>query len=697
MAMIGRQFMVRRLLQVWLVVIAIGLPPAMLLADDAVPAGSDWLHVGGDSGGSRYSPLEQINHKNVWRLERAWTWRHGDLERVPEQREFAGFNTTPILLPADAGGALVLCTPFNRLVALDPASGKERWSFDPKIGFGKTPARLGCLGVSYWRDPKARPAAACTYRVFAGTSDRRLLAVDAITGAPCSGFGSNGQVDVNPLFAASALAPADPWDVQFSAPPVLVNDVLVIGHVDNRKNLAAGAPSGEIRAFDARSGAFLWSFDPVPHNPEDPQARNWTAESLANTGGGNAWGQLSVDEKRDLVFVPTSSASPDWFGGARPGDNRYANSLVALRGSTGKVVWHFQTVHHDVWNRDTPSQPMLVDIRKDGRRIPAVVILTRQSLVFVLNRETGVPLFPVEERPVPTAGVAGELLSKTQPFPLKPPPLMKTQLGPDDAWGLTFWDQNRCRELIAGAGHGELYTPPDDKGWIMFPGPAGGMNWGGGAFDPKQNLLVTNLAQIGMYLKLLPRAEVTPAEDADPRRGTPTGPPGSIQGTPWAIEQHALLGPSGLPCTSPPWSTLVGVDLAAGEIRWSVPLGTISTRTSLRLPPFKWGGAVAGGPIVTAGGITLVGSTADAKLRAFDTETGHELWSVALPSPAHANPMTYAVNGRQYVVVAAGGDALVSPETIDDYLVAYALPDEYLKRQPQAGASALDSGPASVP
>ena len=274
---------------------------------------------------------------------------------------------------------------------------------------------------------------------------------------------------------------------------------------------------------------------------------------------------------------------------------------------------------------------------------------------------------------------------------------MKTQLGPDDAWGLTFWDQNQCRELIAGAGHGDLYTPPDDKGWIMFPGPAGGMNWGGGAFDPKHNLLVTNLAQIGMYLKLLPRAGVPPAEDADPQRGTPMGPPGTIQGTPWAIEQHALLGPSGMPCTSPPWSTLVGVDLAAGEIRWSVPLGTIDKLTSPRLPPFKWGGPVAGGPIVTAGGITLVGSTADAKLRAFDTETGHELWSVLLPSPAHANPMTYAVNGRQYVVVAAGGDALVSPETIDDYLVAYALPDEYLKRQPQAGAPALDSGPASVP
>ncbi|MCL4780644.1 MAG: pyrroloquinoline quinone-dependent dehydrogenase [Gammaproteobacteria bacterium] len=695
--MTRRQGNARHLPGLWLLLFVTGASLAAPRAREPAAPNSDWLHVGGDAGGSRYSPLDQINRKNVWRLERAWTWQHGDLERFPEQQPYAGFHATPILLPAEAGGALVLCTPFNRLVALDPETGKERWGFDPQVRFSQSPARLKCLGVSYWRDSKAVPNAACAHRIFSGTSDRRLLAVDAITGTPCAGFGDNGQVDVTPLIAAGALAPADPWGVQFSAPPVLVNDVLVIGHINNMKNLAARAPSGEIRAFDARTGKFRWSFDPVPRNPADPQAGTWTPESLANTGGGNAWSLLSVDVKRDLVFVPTSSASPNWFGGTRPGDNRYANSVVALRGSTGKVVWHFQTVHHDVWDWDTPAQPMLVDIPKGGRRIPAVVVLTKQSLVFVLNRDTGVPLFPVEERPVPTDGIAGDVLSKTQPFPVKPPPLMKTRLTPDDAWGLTFWDQNQCRDLIASARHGEIFTPPSEQGWIMFPGSAGGMNWGGGAFDPARNLLVTNLAQIGLYLKLMPRDTVAATSGFDPRRGAPMGPPGIIEGTPWAVEQRILLGPTMMPCTSPPWSTLVGVDLAAGEIRWSVPLGTIDKLAPIPMPPLRWGAPVAGGPIVTAGGITLVGSTADARLRAYNTETGAEIWSTPLPSSAHANPMTYAVNGRQYVVIAAGSHMFINPKTIDDYLVAYALPGEYLRRQPQAGAKALDSGRASVP
>ncbi len=644
----------------------------------AKPDPAGWAEVGGDQGGSRYSPLNQIDRKNVWRLERAWTWRHGDFARFPDRRPFSGFHATPILLPEAAGGSLVLCTPFNRLVGLDPVAGKQRWSFDPQIAVPKGPTRLKCLGVTYWRDSRAPAGQHCAHRILSGTNDRRLIAIDATDGKPCTDFGTSGQVDVNPLFAAEKPAPADRWGVQFSAPPVVVNGVLVIGHVNNMKNQSASAPSGAVRAFDARTGAFLWSFDPVPRSKEQPQAADWTPESMVSTGGGNAWSLLSVDEQRDLVFVPTSSASPNWFGGTRPGDNRYANSVVALRGSTGEVAWSFQTVHHDVWDWDTPSQPLLVDVPKDGKSVPAVVVLTKQSLVFVLDRVTGKPLFTVEERPVPTDGVAGEALSPTQPFPVRPPPLMKTRLTPDDAWGLTFWDQNRCRDLIAGARHGDIFTPPSDKGWIMFPGSAGGMNWGSGAWDPERSLLVTSLAQIGLYMKLIPREQVPATEGFDPTRGAPMGPPGIIEGTNWAIEQRILLGPTGMPCTSPPWSTLVGVDLAAGEIRWSVPLGTIDKLAPVPLPSLRWGAPVAGGPIVTAGGLVFIGATGDERLRAFDTETGAELWSTPLPTSAHASPMTYERNGRQYVVIAAGSHMFINPRTIDDYLVAYALPEKYL-------------------
>ncbi|MEO8223835.1 MAG: pyrroloquinoline quinone-dependent dehydrogenase [Gammaproteobacteria bacterium] len=641
-----------------------GAPPAR-------PDPAGWAQVGGDQGGSRYSTLDQIDHRNVWRLERAWTWRHGDLARFPGRRPYSAFQATPILLPEAAGGSLVLCTPFNRLVALDPVSGEERWSFDPQIRVTSVPRPLKCLGVTYWQDTLAPPAQHCAHRILSGTSDRRLVAVDARDGKPCVDFGTKGQLDVNPVLAHARPAPAEAGDVQFPGPPVVVNGVLVIGQVNNMKNRYASAPGGALQAFDARTGAYRWSFDPVPHGKDAGQKAGqnagqnagWTAESTAATGGGNPLSLLSVDEKPDLVFVSTSSVSPQWFGGSRPGDNRHANSVVALRGSTGEIVWSFQTVHHDVWNSGSPSQPLLVLVPRDGRRVPAVIVVTGQSLVFVLDRATGKPLFPVDEHPVPTDGVAGDILSATQPFPARPPPLTNTRLTPADAWGLTFWDQNRCRDLIAGARHGDVFTPPSDKGWIMFPGSAGGTNRGGGAWDPERSLLVTNLAQMGLYLKLVPRGGETRA--------------GSIDGTPWAIEQQDLLGPTGMPCTAPPWAILVGVDLAAGEIRWSVPLGSASGPAPTL--PMNWGAPIAGGPIVTAGGLAFIASTGDARLRAFDTETGTELWSTPLPTSAHAIPMTYERDGRQFVVIAAGGDMFIDGGSIDDYLVAYALPKKYLE------------------
>jgi len=410
----------------------------LMLPALAGAADSDWPVYGHDQGAARFSPLTQINTDNVGELELAWSYRHGDLEKFPDRAAYAGLHVTPILLPAEAGGHLVACTPFSRAFALDPATGEELWSFDPGIELSEVATRLKCLGVAYWKDAQAESGSACEHRIIYGTHDRRIVAVDAKSGEPCADFGDNGAVDVNPLIEAAAVAQPDPAGTTFSAPPVVVNGVVVIGHINNMKNQYPDAPAGVIRAFDARSGALRWEWDPIPRDRSEPHAVDWTDEAMKLTGGANAWSLLSADPERDLVFIPTASAGPNFYGGTRPGDNRWANSVVALRIQTGEFVWGFQAIHHDVWDWDIPAAPMLVDVPIDGELKPAVVVLTKQSLVFVLDRETGEPLIEVEERPVPTDGVPGEVLSPTQPFPVKPPPLMQTSIEPDDAWGLNL-------------------------------------------------------------------------------------------------------------------------------------------------------------------------------------------------------------------------------------------------------------------
>ena len=647
---------------------------AVLLFLSASGWGQDWSYYGYDPGGSRFSPLAQIDRDNVDRLELAWSFRHGDLERNPDRKAFAAFHATPILVPEAAGRSLIFCTPFHRVIALDPGTGELRWSFDPEVSYGDFPTRLKCLGLAYWQDPQASDGAACAHRVYVGTSDRRLIALDARTGRVCKDFGVDGQVDVNPLIKSTPPVPDNLWGIVFSAPPVVVNGVVVIGGINNMKNQYASAANGSIRAFDGRTGALRWVFDPIPHDPGDPEFDHWEPDSLAKTGGANVWSLLSVDQDRDLVFLPTASASPNFYGGTRPGDNRYANSLVALRGATGEVVWHFQAVHHDVWDWDLPAQPMLVDITRDGIKVPVVVLLTKPGMVFVFHRETGEPFFPIEERSVPVDGVQGEVLSPTQPFPVKPPLLMKTGITPEDAWGMTLLDRGACRDMIASSRHGDIFTPPSTDGWIMYPGTGGGMNWGGGAFDPNRNLLITSVSQVGMWLKLMSATDAELNAPFDPSVGAPMGPKAPIRGTPYALKQGILLSPMFMPCTAPPWSSLLGVDLAAGEINWSIPLGVIDKMARMPLP-MKWGTPTAGGPIITAGGLVFVGSTADRRFRAFDIDTGKELWVTDIPKSAHATPMTYAVDGRQFVVIAAGGHMFIDANEIDDYLLAYALPE----------------------
>ncbi len=390
----------------------------------SVASAEEWSYIGGTQAGARYSTLTEINRDNVAELEIAWVYRTGELQRYGEALESSqAFQDTPTIV----AGALIICTPMGRLVALDPASGSERWVFDPKMDLKQTGGHFmpRCRGVTQWIDTSAPAGAHCRHRILYGTWAFRVYAVDAQDGQPCAEFGDQGMV----AFAAGRPLDADEF-IQISSPPVIAGDIVVIGSAISDSS-RADEPSGKVRALDVRTGALRWEFDPAPRDPDDPAAKSWHGDSAANTGAGNVWAPMSVDEERDLVFLATGSASPDYFGGTRPGENRYANSLVALRGASGEVVWQFQLTHHDLWDYDLPAQPILIELQRAGKTIPAVVQLTKQGLVFVFNRETGEPVFPIEERAVPQGGVKGEWLSPTQPFPVAPPPLVAQGIAVD--------------------------------------------------------------------------------------------------------------------------------------------------------------------------------------------------------------------------------------------------------------------------
>jgi quinoprotein glucose dehydrogenase len=632
--------------------------PAMAAAGAA-----GWPHYGGDAGGQRFSPSSQITPDNVERLVPAWTYRTGDLANRPGEIGRSALQGTPVL----AADRLLFCTPFNEVVALDPATGALQWRYDAKIRTDYGPAnQFVCRGVTAWNDAQAHPGSACATRVFMGTTDARVIALDARTGAPCTGFGIAGVVKLDP--GTELLGP---WEFQITSPPVVAGDTLIVGSSIS-DNARADAPKGTVRAFDARTGMPRWEFDPVARGAAE-QPADWPRTSTATgspgpaTGHGNVWAPMSVDEARGLVFLPTSSPSPDFFGGLRSGDNRYANSVVALRAATGAVAWHFQIVHHDVWDYDTPAQPSLVTLHRDGAAVDAVVQVTKQGFVFVFDRDTGKPLFDVEERPVPQRGVAGERLSPTQPYPTAPPPLVPQTLGVDDAWGLTFWDRNACRRLLSGARSEGLYTPPSEQGTVLFPFTGGGANWGGGAFDPASQTLFVNTSRAAHLLTLIPAEGFAAARIATP--GVEISPQ---TGAPWAMKREILLSPFGLPCNPPPWGMLTAVDLATGTIAWESVLGTVRDLAPVPMP-LKWGTPNFGGPIVTAGGLVFIGAALDDYLRAFDARTGKELWKGRLPAGGQATPMTYEWQGRQYVVIAAGGHARAGTR-LGDNLVAYALP-----------------------
>lgn len=622
------------------------------------PPDAEWGSYGRTPLGDRFSPLTGISPANVGGLAVAWRYRSGEAGPAAAGHVRARFSATPIMI----GGRLYFSTPFGKVIALDAATGREIWRFDagvaPNSGFGDFTSR----GVSFWRDTRARAGAPCAARIFAGIVDARLYALDAATGRPCPGFGARGAVD---LRRGLRNAPFEHSEYELTSPPAVIGDTIIAGSAvaDNNR---VDAASGEVRGYDARTGRLKWTWDPVPQNRSDRAYASWQGAEAHRSGAANTWSVIAADPARDLVFLPTSSPSVDYWGGDRIGDNRHANSIVALRASTGAFVWSFQTVHHDLWDYDNAAPPALVDVTVEGRRVPAVVEATKSGQLFVLDRLTGRPLFPVTERPVPASDAAGEQASPTQPFSSLPP-LSPAALAAADLEALPEALRGPCRAALAALRNDGPFTPPGERGSLVMPANIGGGHWGGVAFDPQSEAVIVPVNRIASVVRLIPRADVE-AERARGAGGERLGLEyGRMAGTPYALRRE-FFAAGGVPCTPPPYGSLHAISLRTGRTLWEVPLGTAEP---LGHPEIR-GFVNLGGPILTASGLIFIGATPDASLRAFELATGRELWRGRLPAGARSTPMTYAVGGRQFVVIAAGGDGEIFGRS--DELVAFALP-----------------------
>ncbi|HKH91886.1 MAG TPA: PQQ-binding-like beta-propeller repeat protein [Gemmatimonadaceae bacterium] len=694
--------------------------------DPPAPAADvDWQVTGGEPGQTRFSPLDQIDRTNVKRLRVAWNYRAGDAS--PQNR--SEIQATPIIVR----GVLYSTSPSLALFALRAESGQQLWRFDPFEG--RTREAHANRGVSFWEDGTDR-------RLFY-TVGRRLYSIDATAGRPAAGFGDGGWIDL----ATGLDRDVSRTQLVATSPGVIYKDLVIQG---TRVGEGEGAAPGDVRAFDVRTGKLRWVFHTIPRAGE-PGAETWPADSHGSAGGANSWAGMSVDVARGIVFVPTGSASPDFYGGERLGQNLYANSLLALDAATGRRLWHFQTVHHDLWDRDLPATPNLVNVLHDGRRTDAVAQITKSGFVFLFDRESGRPLFSVEERAVPPSDLAGEQAWPTQPIPVKPAPFARQLMTEADVTDLSAAAHDSALARFRRMRHGNLFTPPSREGTVVLPGFDGGGEWGGAAFDRTTGVLYVNASDVPWIAALRERvqAERGPLRTGDAlyasacvschgadRRGDGARTPslvgvterrsvtelrqiiergrGFMPAFPNLSEEQknaliAYLGgkrdatvaaaparsddpnaapgvvPSrftfsgyerwrdaeGYPAIKPPWGTLSAIDLNTGEYRWRVTLGEHAALTARGIP--RTGTELYGGPIVTAGGLVFIAASQDAKFRAFDKSTGALLWETQLPAAGYATPSTYRVNGKQYVVIAAGGGKLGSPS--GDSYVAFALPD----------------------
>jgi quinate dehydrogenase (quinone) len=648
------------------------VPQVQVAANEEVPVKpvtpdevqKDWKHWGNTTHGDRFAALDQINKGNVAGLEVAWTAHTGD---IPQSN---GSGAEDQNTPLQVGDTLFVCTPYSKVLALDVDSGKEKWRFD---SHATAPNWQRCRGLGYFEETTqkvaatlAEPAqpAACPRRLFLPTTDARLLAINADNGKLCEDFGDHGTVDLK-----AGMGEVKPGYYQQTSTPLVAGNVVVVGG-RVADNFSTGEPPGVVRAYDVHTGKLAWAWD--PGNPAitglPPEGQTYTR------GTPNVWSAMSYDAKLGLIYLPTGNATPDFFGGTRTAqDDKYSSSIVAVDAATGQVRWHFQTTHHDLWDFDLPSQPLLYDLPDGkGSTTPVIVQTSKQGMIFMLNRETGEPVAKVEERPVPQGNIEGERYSKTQPYSVGMPMIGNETLTESDMWGATPIDLLICRIEFKGMRHEGVYTPPGLDRSLQYPGSLGGMNWGSVSVDPNNSLMFVNDMRLGLANYMVPRANVAKNASGIEMGIVP------MDGTPFGAMRERFLSPLGIPCQKPPFGTMSAIDLKSGKVVWQVPVGTVQDTGPLGIRmhlPIPIGMPTLGASLSTQSGLLFFAGTQDFYLRAFDTANGKEIWKSRLPVGSQSGPMTYVSpkTGKQYIVINAGG-ARQSPDR-GDYIIAYALPD----------------------
>lgn len=644
--------MTRCTLRLSLAILSIAALPAQ--AQQAAERAQEWNSFHGNLAAQKFSTATQITPENVHLLEKAWETHTGDVSDGKGDLPPTFFNATPLFV----NDTVYVSTPFYRILALDPGTGEVRWSYDSQSQLeALTQPGLKTRGVAYWEAAEPIPGRACEKRVYLGTMDANLHAVDADTGQPCADFGNGGVVNINAWNDTN-----DVWPLSVLQPPTVSGDQLFVGWAGWDWQYSQ-APPGTVFALDARTGELNWNLNFLP---EEMRARSGTA---------NVWTAMSVDEERGILYMPVSSPSPNYWGGNRTEPAPMATSITAADVETGEVLWSYQLVAHDIWDYDTNAAPTLVDLDIDGQQIPALVQTTKMGMLFVLNRETGEPIYPVEERPVSQNGaVEGEVLAPTQKFSLAIPPMNDPFEWPGLWWLGQATSLGGCGRKVADTHYEGLYTPPTDQGegTLFYPATSGGMQWGGGAVDPRTGLYIINTSRVVETLRMIPRQEYdTLIQGREEGSASEAGLYPQL-GAPYGFELAVLRNWLGIPCWRPPYGTIAAYDLTTGEQVWNVPFGMSQYWGFYGMR--DWGSPNIGGPVLTASGVIFIGASMDSRVRALSAETGEELWSDIVEAPVNSIPAIYTWQGRQYVLFTAGGNQILTPR-VSDQIVAYALPE----------------------